>query len=182
MKKSILTIAALFCCMALSATTYTSHLQVAINNEAAEQEEVPVVVVEENGSYTLSLKNFVLKQEGFDLPVGNIEVTGVVGVDEYGYTTIKFYGPVSITAGDDPAYDQDAWLGPMLDDVPIDLTARFTKTALSANIAIDLVDMMGQTINVNLFGVAPTLKGDVNEDNEVNISDVSSVIDIILGH
>ena len=70
----------------------------------------------------------------------------------------------------------------MLGEVPVDLTARFIDTALSANIDIALGDMI---IEVSVFGVAPapeTLKGDVNEDGNVNISDVNSVIGIILGN
>ena len=97
-----------------------------------------------------------------------------------------FNGPITITPGDDPAYSQDEWLGPILGEVPIDATARFTDTALSANIDINLA-AMGQIIQVNLFGVAPAsvtpaLDGDVNHDGEVNVSDVNKVIDIILKH
>lgn len=69
----------------------------------------------------------------------------------------------------------------MLGEVPIDLTARFIGAALDADIDIELA-VLGQTIGVSLFGVAPTTKGDVNEDGEVSISDVNSVIDIILSH
>ena len=112
------------------------------------------------------------------MPVGNIEVTGVEGVDENGYTTILFNGPINITPGDDSAYGQSDWIGPMLGEVPIDLAARFIDTALSANIDINLA-IMGQVISVNLFGVAPALEGDVNHDGEVNVSDVNRVIDII---
>ncbi len=180
MKKFYLTLAALCCCVALSATTYTSHLKVTVNDNVAEQEEIPVVIVEENGYYTLTLKNFVLVQEDVPLPVGNIEVSGVIGHDEYGYTTIRYVQPITITAGDDPSVGgEDAWLGPLLGEVPIDMTARFTKTALDANIDINL-EAMGQIIGVSIFGVVPVVEGDVNGDNDVNITDVNKVIDIIL--
>lgn len=180
MKKLFVMLAAVCCAMALSATTYTSHLKVTINGSAAEQDQVPVEVVETDGTYTLTLKNFVLVAEGIPMPVGNIEVSGVEGVDEYGYTTILFNAPITITAGDDPQYD--FWMGPELGEVPLDLVSRFTDTALSANIDIQL-DLLGQTIGVQLFGVAPAtggLNGDVNHDGEVNIADVNSVIGIIL--
>ena len=39
---------------------------------------------------------------------------------------------------------------------------------------------MGQTINVTLFGIAPELKGDVDHNMEVNISDVNAVVNEIL--
>ena len=40
--------------------------------------------------------------------------------------------------------------------------------------------MLGQTIEVSLFGVAPVLNTDVNKDGEVSVADVNVIIDIIL--
>ena len=180
MKKLFLMFAALCCTMALNATSYSCHLKVTINGESTEQDQVPVEVVKNGDIYTLTLKNFILMAEGIALPVGNIELANVEGVDEYGYTTIHFNGPVNITPGDDPNYGEGEWMGPLLGEVPIDMTSRFINTAITANIDIDLSEMLGQVIGVSIFGVAPQLKGDVNEDNEVNISDVNNVIDIIV--
>jgi len=183
MKKQILlTLATLCCAMAMTATTYTGHLRVVVNDEVTEQEQVPVLVTQdESGLYTLSLNNFVLVSGDVTLPVGNIQITGVEGVDAYGYTTITYNDAVTITAGDDPAYGEDEWLGPMLGSVVIDMASRFTADALNATIDIDLTAMLGQKINVTLFGVAPVLKGDVTNDGEVSISDVNAVVDIITG-
>lgn len=182
MKKIIAMLAAVSCSLALSATSYMCHLKVVINDVATEQDQVQVDVTKENGTYNLSLKNFCLVADGVTLPVGNISVEGVEGVNEYGYTTITFNAPINITAGDDPNYGEGDWTGPLLGEVPIDLTARFIGTALDANIDIDMVAMLGQVIKVSIFGVAPVLKGDVNNDNEVNIADVNAVIDVILGN
>ena len=179
MKKAFVMLAAICCSLALNATIYTCHIKVVVNGTVSEQDEVPVVVTGSNGVYDLSLNNFCLSAEGFTMPVGNIAVSGVEGVDEYGYTTIKYNNPITITPGNDGVHSQDEWIGPLLGEVPIDLTARFTGTALDANIDIELA-VMGQTIGVSLFGVAPAIKGDVNDDGEVSISDVNSVIDIIL--
>ena len=165
--------------MALSATNYLCHLKVTVNGNVSEQDEVLVEVNKGNAGYDLSLKNFCLESEGMYLPVGNIAVSGVQGVDEYGYTTININEPINITAGDDPNYKEGDWLGPMLGEVPIDLVARFTDNAMSANIDIE---MPGMLIGVSIFGVVPVLKGDVNNDNAVNISDINSVIDIILNN
>ena len=173
--------AALCCTMAMSATNYSCHVKVTVNGTTTEQEEVPVEVVKSNGTYTLTLKNFVLTQEGISLPVGNIEVAGVEGVDAYGYTTITDDTPIIIAPGDDPNYSESDWIGPLLGEVPVDLTSRFTQTALSANLDINLT-MMGQVIGVELFGVASALEGDVNHDGEVNIADVNGVIDIVLSN
>lgn len=60
--------------MALSATTYTCHLKVVINGDPTEQEEVPVLVTNDNGSYSMFLNNFVLWMDGFPMPVGNITI------------------------------------------------------------------------------------------------------------
>ena len=181
MKKFFVIMAAACFALAINATTYTSHIKVSVNENSSEQDEVKVEVTQQNGVYNLSLKNFCLTAEGITMPVGNIEVTGVEGTDEHGYTTLLCNAPINITPGDDPADSQDEWIGPMLGAVPIDLTARFTDTALSANIDINL-EILGQIIGVNLFGVAPALEGDVNHDGEVTVSDVNKVIDIILNN
>ena len=183
MKKFLVCFAAICCFMAMSATTYTCHVKVTINGESTEQDEVPVLITENNGLYSLNLNNFVLWMGDYPMPVGNIAISGVPGVDAHGYTTAKFTDSITISEGDDPQYD--TWAGPLLGNVPIDAIARFTDTALSATIGIDMMSMLGQIINVELFGVAPAtsgLEGDVNHDGEVNVADVNSVIDIILSH
>lgn len=182
MKKSFAILAALCCTLALSATSYTCHLKVTVNGSSTEQDEVLVEINETNGKYDLNLRNFCLTADGVTVPVGNIAVTGVEGVDEFGYTTILFTDNINITPGDDPRYDESDWIGAMLGDVPLDLTSRFTDSAMSANIDIDLASTLGQTVVVTLFGVAPTIDGDVNHDGEVNIGDVNRVIKIILGN
>jgi len=185
MKKFLLTFAAIGCAMAMTAATartYTCHIKVTINGTVTEQDEVKVDMTEDNGYYSMNLKNFVLKAEGQSMPVGNIVISNVTGVDEHGYTTVTYKNPIVITAGDDPAYDY--WMGPMLGQVPIDAIARFTSTAVSASIDIDMMSSLQQVINVSIFGVAPAEEtgnvADVNKDREVNVADVNTVIDVIL--
>ena len=168
--------AALCCAMSLSATIYTCHLKVNVNGYVTEQDGVQVVVNNNNGTYDLSLNNFVLASGDQSLPVGNIAVSGVEGVDQYGYTTLTYNESVLITEGDDPQYDY--WMGTMLGEVPLNLTARFIDTALSAN--IDIVMGADMIIGVDIFGIAPELKGDVNKDGEVTVADVNAVIKEIL--
>lgn len=183
MKKFLFTLAALCCAVAMNATIYTCHVKVTINGTVSEQEQVQVEVTEKNGAYDLNLKNFVLVSEGVSMPVGNVTVTGVEGVDEYGFTKLTFKGNINITEGDDPSYDY--WLGPMLGAVPTDAIARFIDTAISGDLYIDMSSTLQQVISVSIFGIAPApegLEGDVNKDNEVNVADVNKVIDIILSH
>ena len=183
MKRILFAITALICAMALSATNYTCHLKVTINEDVAEQDEVPVELTQDNGKYTLTLKNFILVmkygEQDLPMPVGNIQVTDVDGINEYGYTTISYNAPIIITPGDDEAYDEDSWIGPQLNEVPIDMTARFTDTALSANIDIEL-QVLNQTIGVSLFGVAPALNGDVNKDGELSVADINTLVNLII--
>ena len=174
MKQTLAFLAALCCTVALNATTYTCHLKVVVNGIVSEQDQVQVDVTNNNGSYDLSLKNFALVSEGESIPVGNIEVIGVTGTDEFGYTTIIYNESVLITEGDDPQYDY--WLGPMLGEVPLEMTSRFTDSALSATIDITLGDMI---IAVDLFGVAPV---EESIEGDVNIGDINAVIKIILGN
>ena len=181
MKKFLFSMAALCCALAMSATTYTCHVKVTVNQTTTEQDQVQVDITENNGTYDLNLKNFVLLAEGVAMPVGNVTLQGVEGVDEFGYTTINYDGSINITEGDDPQYDY--WMGPMISPVPIDATARFIDTAISGDLFIDMSSTLGQVINVSIFGIAPAqegLEGDVNKDKEVNIADVNKVIDIIL--
>jgi len=167
--------------LALGATDYSGHLRVTVNGEVTEQEQVPVQVTQDaDGLYTLSLNNFVLESGDVKLPVGNITIKGVKGVDEYGYTTINYDDAVTITAGDDPNYSEDEWLGPMLGKVNIAMESRLTPTALDVTISIDLSATLGQKVEVDMFAVAPLLKGDVNDDTEVSINDVNEVVDIIV--
>lgn len=182
MKKLFAFATAVCCALALSATTYTCHLKVVINGEPTEQEEVPVIVTNDNGAYSMYLNNFVLWMEDFPMPVGNITITNVTGVVEHGYTTIHYKGDIDITEGDDPQFS--SWIGPLLSPVPVDIVTRFTDTAADANIYINLASM-NQEINVSAFGVAPAepgIEGDVNGDGEVTIGDVNKVIDIILSN
>ena len=180
MKRFFVFLAAVSCIMALSATNYMCHLKVNVNGSVTEQDQVLVEVNQNDGAYNLSMKNFCLKSDGMSLPVGTITANNVEGVDEYGYTTIQINAPIAIAEGDDPQY-AGQWIGPMLGEVPVEMTARFIDTALNANIDIVLGDMV---IEVSVFGVAPAteaLKGDVNGDGNVNISDINAVIGIILG-
>lgn len=181
MKKFFFMLAALCCAMAINATTYTCHVKVTVNGFTTEQDEVQVDIIKNSGAYDLSLKNFVLLSEGQAIPVGNVNLTGVPGIDEYGFTKLLFDDDIYITNGDDPQYDY--WMGPMISPVPTNAIARFIDTAISGDLYIDMSSTLGQIISVSIFGIAPAeegLEGDVNKDKEVNIADVNKVIDIIL--
>ena len=177
MKKALLLVAGFMCAMAAWATDYTGQLTVTVNGEA-HQMSTKINLVEEGGKYNFSLKNFILDLgDGFTMGVGNIELEGLDAVEAYGIKTITVDQDIMITEGDDPNIDQ--WIGPNISPVPIVLTARFNKQVLSVDIDIDMSSTLQQIIKVNFVGNTPA--GDVNGDGKINVSDVTNLINIILG-
>ena len=154
MKKTLLTIAfAAFalCGFAQSTTTYTDDLTVTVNEESTEPQQTNILVTENaDGTYTLSLKNFTLGAGEDALGVGNIELSGITATEENGIKTFHVNQIINISEGD--AEGVDTWLGPMLGDVPIILSAKMTAEKLYCIIDIDMMDTdLQQIINV-VFG------------------------------
>ena len=153
MKKTLLTIAlAVFalCGFAQSTTTYTDDLTVTINGESTEPQETNILVTENaDGTYTLSLKNFMLGAGEDALGVGNIELSGITATEENGIKTFHVNQTINIAEGD--AEGVETWLGPMLGDVPIVLSAKMTEEKLYCTIDIDMMSLLEQIINV-VFG------------------------------
>ena len=179
MRKFFAFVASVACAFSAMATNYQGELTVTVNDETAVQ-GTEITVTNADGLYDLSIKNFKLVAGDQVLPVGNIELKGCEGTDAYGITTIKFNKKVTITAGDDPAIDADSWMGPMLGEVPIVMTAKLNDTVLSVNIDIDM-QVLEQVIKVGFVGNAPApAKGDINEDGLLNVGDVSALINMLL--
>ncbi len=111
-----------------------------------------------DGKYTLSLKNFILSTAETDMPVGNVTVTDMEGVEqEDGSIAFKQQQDVMLEAGDDP--NVSMWLGPMICSevgaIPVNIDAVMGDK-LTANIDIDLSQTsIGQKIQVT-FGNATT--------------------------
>ena len=179
MRKFFAFVASVACAFSAMATNYQGELTVTVNDETAVQ-GTEITVTNADRLYDLSIKNFKLVAGDQVLPVGNIELKGCEGTDAYGITTIKFNKKVTITAGDDPTIDADSWMGPMLGEVPIVMTAKLNDTVLSVNIDIDM-QVLEQVIKVGFVGNAPApAKGDINEDGLLNVGDVSALINMLL--
>ena len=179
MRKLFAFVATVACAFSAMATNYQGELTVTVNDETAVQ-GTEITVTNADSLYDLSIKNFKLVSGELVLPVGNIELKGCQGTDAYGITTIKFNKKVTITAGDDPTIDADSWMGPMLGEVPIVMTAKLNDTVLSVNIDIDM-QVLEQVIKVGFVGNAPApAKGDINEDGLLNVGDVSALINMLL--
>ena len=143
----------------LPAYTFTDDLTVTVDGFGSTgtmptQKATIAVQEQEDGKYTLSLKNFEL--EGY-MPVGTIEMKDVEGVEEDGKITLSTKQTVTIIAGDDPDVE---WA---LEGVPVEveMTGTMTEDKLIADIAI-VYDMMGTgmpefIMNIDVaFGYIPT--------------------------
>lgn len=133
-----------------NALCFEDDLVVSVNdNSTAPQKAKVYLVPNADGTYSFVLKNFCLGQgEGDVMPIGNILVPGLVpNLTEQG-ATLDFEGPITIAAGDLEGVDM--WMGPMLGEIPLKLSAKSNMTQIY--VAIDIVmESMGQTIHVT-FG------------------------------
>ena len=153
MKKILLTIA--FAMATLFATaqtkTYTDNLTVTVNGETSAPQQTTINVEKNSdGTYTLSLNNFILaSDEGDPMPVGNIVVPGITATESNGIKNFATKQTVPLTEGDPEI--ASFWLASMLKEITVDLNGKMTDGSLYCIINIDLTETMGQVINV-VFG------------------------------
>lgn len=93
------------------------------------------LVKELDNSYSFQLKNFSLGQGDGSLPVGTIRIKNLT-IDGNHITAKQ---TIKIENGDDATVD--FWMGPNLQDVPVELDATRNGDKLVAKIFIDLTDM-----------------------------------------
>ena len=152
MKKILLSLSAVLVSLAAMATDYSGNLTVTVNGEGSTQTSTITINQNDNGKYTLSLKNFTLVSGETTMPVGNIVIENVTGGVSGTTTTLYVNKKINITAGD--AEGVDTWIGPMLGEVPVVMTARFNSdNYLTVTIDIDMQASLSQTINVKFDNV-----------------------------
>ena len=132
------------------ATDYTDKLLVLVNGEGAEQ-EATITVTEHNGLYDLNLKNFVLMNGESPVPVGNVELKDIQPEEANGAVFLRVVKDITLSEGDAP--DVPFWMGPMLGELPVEVTAVLCDGKLRALIDLDLTTQLDQIINVR-FGKA----------------------------
>lgn len=147
----------LFCAVLMTlsamATDYTGNLTVSINGEASTQ-PATISIVENAGKYNLSILNFMLGEGESVLPVGNIVIENVTGAVAGNLTTLYVNKNITIQKGNVAGIADDAWLGPMLGEVPVKMSSSFnTNGFLGVNIDIDMVSTLGQVIKVTFENV-----------------------------
>lgn len=157
MKKIAAIVVFAFIALTAFANKYTDKLTVTVNGESMEQQTTIDVTKGDDGKYTLSLNNFCLESPNEDgtlvrLGVGNIILPDREGTTVDGVTTITYNDALLITEGNDAGIE--GWMGPLLGPVPIEMVARFNDTQLYCEIHINLMDLLGQLIDV-VFGNEP---------------------------
>lgn len=147
----------LFCAVLMTlsamATDYKGNLTVSINGEGSTQ-PATISIVENAGKYNLSILNFMLGEGESVLPVGNIVIENVTGAVAGNLTTLYVNKNITIQKGNVADIADDAWLGPMLGEVPVKMSSSFnTNGFLGVNIDIDMVSTLGQVIKVTFENV-----------------------------
>ena len=146
----------LFCAVLMTlsamATDYKGNLTVSVNGEGSTQ-PATISIVENAGKYNLSILNFMLGEGESVLPVGNIVIENVTGAVAGNLTTLYVNKNITIQKGNAAGIADDAWLGPMLGEVPVKMSSSFnTNGFLGVNIDINMVTL-GQVINVTFENV-----------------------------
>lgn len=174
MKKILLTMAVVATAMFATAQTktYTDELIVSVNGNAAPAQQTTINVEKMNdGTYTLSLLNFILVSvedgERSEIPVGNIVVSGITATEKHGIRNFATKQVIPLTEGD-PAL-ASFWLASMLGEIPVDINGEMTDGSLYCTIDIDLNEVMGQVINVK-FGKDITVARNYEDDLVVTIN------------
>lgn len=148
----------------VSSTDYSDNLVVVINGENTLPQETTINVSKlSDGSYTLSLNDFMLVAGEDILPVGNIVLEGLTATEENG--TISFSTNQAILIQPGSTGSAEDWLGPMLGEVPIEMTAKVSGGKMKCEIDIDMTEALGQVINV-YFGVVNNLETEALPDAE----------------
>ncbi len=154
MKKLFTLVALALSTLCASATDYTEGLSVTINGITTPAQETTVSIDQNaDGTYKLTLNNFIMTLEGNSMGIGNIVLDNVEGTTTDDVTTIKTSQTITIEDGDD-SYITDgtitAWVGPDLEEVPINMIAEIRGEQAYFVIDIEMVSL-GQTIKV-VFG------------------------------
>ena len=130
MKKTLLTVMLAIATTFAMAQTYTDNLEVSImGSKEAPQETTIVVNQASDGTYTLSLNNFIL---GGAIPVGNIVIDNIATTESNGIKSFEVVRNILITA------DSEDWIGPTLGEVPVNLIGKMDAKHLYCTINITM--------------------------------------------
>ncbi|MBQ8695424.1 MAG: calycin-like domain-containing protein [Bacteroidaceae bacterium] len=129
--------------------SYEDELVVTINGKSSTPQQTKINVDEKtDGTYTLSLNNFMLVDTESTIPVGNIVIHNIAADEADGVKNFAVNQKINIVEGD---VEADDWMGPQLGEVPVDMTGKMTEYKLYCDINIDMTATLNQVINVK-FG------------------------------
>lgn len=131
---------------AAHATDYDVPVTVTVNDDMSEQTGI-ITVVEHDGLYDLTVKNFILQGEDPQY-VGNVEVKNIMPYQDGNATLLMSNQTVQIVEGDDP--NAPYWLGPMLPPIPMELRGKIENGELRCYLDIDMSTSLGQIIKVSI--------------------------------
>lgn len=157
--------------------TYTDDLVVTINDQSTEPQKAEIQVeFLDNNKCNLSLKNFCLGAGADMMYVGNIELNDIELVAGEGYQTFDVDQTIKINPGDLQDVPEEVWLGPLLGDVPIQMTGKVNDEQLYCEIDINMVSL-GQVIKVT-FGsdIAASVSGVSVARGKVDVYSVSGIL------
>ena len=136
---------------AARATDYDVPLTITVDGVSVEQNGNISVVVDNNGLYDLTVKNFMLQSTDGPMGVGNVEVKGIKPIQEGNATLLLTKQTVTITEGDDPSVS--FWMGPAIGEIPVDLRGKIVNGTLRCYLDINLkVLEQEQVIQVAIGG------------------------------
>ncbi|MBR4527416.1 MAG: calycin-like domain-containing protein [Bacteroidaceae bacterium] len=166
MRKTLLTLFCAFTTLMLSAQsakTYSDNLVVTVNDLSTPPIPADVLVIDNgDGTINFALKNFCLVLGDNSMPVGNIAIDNLKLEDtEDGLKAFTYNGPLTIAEGDMEGVD--SWMGPLLGELPLELSGKLSDDKLYVAISLNLIDMLGQVIYVQ-FGT---------DDFETSISKIN---------
>ena len=131
--------------IAARATDYTVPITVTVNGVTSEQTGV-ITIVENDGLYDLTMKNFMLQSADGPMGVGTVEMKGMKACQDGDATLLLSNETITLTSGDDPGVP--FWMASILPPVPVDLRAKIEGERLRCYIDIDLMASLGQIIQV----------------------------------
>ncbi len=135
--------------IAVHATDYNVPITVTVNGVTSEQTGV-ITIVENEGLYDLTLKNFMLQSENGPMGVGNVELKGIEPCQDGNATLLFVNDQIPITNGDDPSVV--FWMASILPPVNVQLRAKIEGDHLRSYIDIDMMESLGQIIKVAIGG------------------------------
>ena len=133
--------------IAARATDYNVPITVTINGVSSEQMGV-ITVVENDGLYDLTVKNFMLQTVNGPMGVGHVELKGIEPYQDGDATLLLTQDQVQMTDGDDP--NVSLWLASTLPPVNVLLRGKIEGDHLRCYLDIDMMESLGQLIQVSM--------------------------------